>query len=381
MKKTLWWVRLICIGFGAIALRLFAPWWCARDADAWLRGDVDKQVLLATALVAFEKQDDLDRQSPKAVQFTGRWALLTHHMTALGLAQVVLAHPELKATYVPVITNAAIKSFGPEMRSFGSESWNGEDAMKALEGPHGHAYLAFPALAMGMARLLDPSFPKDMAKRHDALIAALEKKLLASDTGLIETYPNESYPADVAAVAAAIAVHGRATGAHHEKALAHWADHVRAKQVDPESGFVFQRMGMHDGKSHDAPRGSGTALAAYYAGFADRSVAKLLSERLFHYSETLFDFEAIREYPDGRSAFGDSDSGPAPLGVSLAATGFSLGPARAFGHKEDFTRLYRSIALIGVPFTSGNRERFLMGGPIGSALLLALLTSGPEIAP
>jgi len=375
-----WW-RLLYFGCAAITLRFFAPWWCARDADSWFRGDADRQMLLANNLVAFENGDDRDREGSKDNVFEGRWALIAHQMTALGLAQVVLSHPELKDKYLPVITRAALKSFLPEMRRFGTEAWNGEDAMKSIDGTHGHAYLAYPALALGMARLLDPTFPKDVAKRHDALIASFERRLLASDTGLVETYPNEAFPTDVAAIAAAIAVHGRATGAHHERVLAHWADKVRTKQIDPVTGLVYQHMGARDGKPHDAPRGSGTGLAAYFAGFADRSIAKLLADGLFRYPETFCEFEGIQEYSDGHSGLGDDDSGPVLLGVTVAATGFALAPARAFGRRIEFTRLYRTTELFGVPFTSGPRQSFLMGGPIGNALLLAFLTSGPELSP
>ncbi|WP_394826220.1 hypothetical protein [Pendulispora albinea] len=384
------WLRIVYVASALAAFRFVAPWWCERGADAWYRGDATVQGQLAEDLVTFERDDDTIREGnePPENRFAGEWALVTHQMTALGLAQVVALHPERKAAYVPVITRASIKTFLPEMRDFGTKAWHGEDAMKSLEGSHGHAYLAYSALALGVARSLDPSFPADVAKQHDALIAAYEKRLLASPTGLIETYPNEAYPTDVAAVAAAIAVHGRATGARHERVLAHWADKVRTTQLDRDSGFVIQRMGAHDAKAHDLPRGSGTGLAAYFAGFADRSVARRLAEGLFRHTTGIWEFGAVEEYVDGpvepgqiTRGFGDVDSGPVLFGVSVAATGFTLAPARAFGQKDVFVRLFRTTALFGIPYTSGTRGRFLTGGPIGNALLLAMLTSGPELSP
>jgi hypothetical protein len=267
------------------------------------------------------------------------------------------------------------------MRGFGTRRWGGEDAMASLGGSHGHAYLAYSALALGMARLLDPDFPPALARQHDALIAAYERRLLASPTGLIETYPGEAYPTDTAAVAAAIAVHGRATSADHTRVLAYWAERVRTVQIDPVSQLVFQRMGASDGRPHDAPRGSGTALAAYFAGFADRSVARTLAAGLFRHESTFWGFGAIREYAEGHSGHGDTDSGPVVLGVSVSATGFALAPARAYGYDGAFERIYRTTELFGAPITSGEGLRFLAGGPIGNALLFAMLTSGPELAP
>jgi hypothetical protein len=301
-------------------------------------------------------------------------------MTALGLAQVALAHPELKARYAPLVTRAAEKSFAPEMREFGTKAW-GEDALASLDGSHGHAYLAYSALAIGMARLLDPAFPAKVAREHDALIAAYERRLSQSKTGLIETYPGEAYPTDVAAVAAAIAVHGRATGADHHAVLAHWAERLRAVQIDPQSGLFIQRMGAGRGEPHDAPRGSGTGLGAYFAGFADRGVAELLADGLFRQRASFFGFGAIREYAPGHTGLGDIDSGPVIFGVSVAATGFALAPAVAFERRSEFRSLYRTADLFGLPVGFGSRHRFGSGGPIGNALLLAFLTSGPELAP
>jgi hypothetical protein len=371
--------RILALACALGAVRLVVPWWCGRDAEAWLAGDADVQHQLAAELIAFEARDAAAPAT--ADRFTGEWALVTHQMIALGLAQLCLAHPAWRAEMAPVATRAAANSFRREMRDFGTKAWHGEDAVASLDGAHGHAYLGYPALALGMARRVDPAFPAELAREHDAVIAALERRLLASPTGLIETYPGEAYPTDVAAVAGAIAVHGRVTGARHDEVLRRWAERVRAVQIDRASGLVIQRMDPWTGTPHDAPRASGTALGAYFAGFADRGVAALLADGLLRHEATWLGFGAIREYAEGHAGKGDIDSGPVVLGVSVAATGFALAPARAFGHGDAFVRLYRTTDLFGLPYVDGERRRFAIGGPIGNALLLALLTSGPEVAP
>ena len=176
-------------------------------------------------------------------------------------------------------------------------------------------------------------------------------------------------------------MHGRATGTDHSRVLARWAERVQKVQIDPASGLVVQRMGAFDGRAHDAPRGSGTALGAYFAGFADRRVAGLLAQGVFRSEADFFGFGAIREYAPGHAGRGDVDSGPVVIGVSVSATGFALAVARATGRRASFERLYRTTELFGAPSASPGRLRFLSGGPIGNALLLALLTSGPELAP
>ena len=377
MKRS--WQRGFGVAIALGAVRFGAAAWYGQDSAAWLDGDETVVRGLAAELVEFERADSVTRATHPENRFAGEWALVTHQMTALGLAQVMLAHPEWKGAYAPTLRTAALRAFLPEMRDFGTRAWHGEDALASLAGAHGHAYLAYSALALGMARWLDPEgFPPDVARAHDALIAAYERRLLASPTGLIETYPDEAFPTDVAAVAAAIAVHGRVTGIDHAPVLAHWVREVRSVQIDRASGFVHQRMSV-DGTPRDVPRGSGTGLAAYYAGFVDRSLAAELTSALLAHERTLLGFGAIAEF-GARVGHGDIDSGPVILGVSVAATGFSLAPFRALGHREAFTRLFRTTTLFGLPAWRGEALCFRTGGPIGNALLLAMLTSGPELA-
>lgn len=370
---------VIGIVMAALVAGLLPGWWCGRDADEWYRGDAARVRGLAEEMVAFEADDDQRRATGSGEGLAEMWGLLAHQMTALGLAQVCLDHPEWRERYAPIVTRAAAKSLLPEMRSEFTAAWHGRDGMAELATADGHAYLSYPALALGMARLIDPAFPSDLAVQHDALIASYERRLLASPTGLLDTFPGEAYPTDVAAVAAAIAVHGRATGTDHTAVLTHWARQVRASQIDRDTGLVLQRMGV-DGQAHDAPRASGTGLAAYFAGFADRALAAELAAALFRQERSVLGFSAIHEYGDGYRGAGDMDSGPLILGISISATGFALAPARAFGDRDTFTRLYRTTDLVGLPVRSGTRLRFATGGVIGNALLLAFLTSGPELA-
>ena len=364
-----WATRALALGCALAVARLAVPWWCGRDADAWYRDDPAIQRALANELIAFEAQTPVAGKD----RFTGEWALVTHQMVALGLGQLCLAHPEWRIELASIVTRAATRSFAREMRAFGTLAWHGEDAIASLAGDHGHAYLAYPALALGMARLVDPAFPPELAAQHDALIAAYERRLLASPTGLIETYPGEAYPTDVAAVAGAIAMHGRATHSDHARVLRYWADQARAR-LDPESGLVIQRMDATTGAAHDAPRASGTALAAYFAAFADPDLARLLARATLAQRATHLGFGAIREYGDRPAGPGDVDSGPVVLGVSVSATGFALAAARLAGDADAFVALYRTTDLFGLPIEVGARRGFAVGGPIGNALLLALLT-------
>jgi len=84
----------------------------------------------------------------------------------------------------------------------------------------------------------------------------------------------------------------------------------------------------------------------------------------------------MREYPRGaQGGWGDIDSGPVLFGVGLSASGFAVASARMHGDREMFRALWRSATLFGVPVQRGGRQRFLTGGPLGNATLLAMSTA------
>ena len=79
-----------------LTVRVFAPWWCGRDAEAWYQGAAEPVRALAEELVAFEPgaHARASRTSGQGDRFAGEWALVTHQMTALGLAQLLQIGPE-----------------------------------------------------------------------------------------------------------------------------------------------------------------------------------------------------------------------------------------------------------------------------------------------
>ena len=200
----------------------------------------------------------------------------------------------------------------------------------------GHAYLGYINLALGMLRAVDPATP--YATLHDRLTAALAERLDRAPTGLIETYPGETWPPDVAAVAGSIGLHAAVTGVDRRALLERWARRFEACALH-SSGYLVQRVKSGSCKPVDAPRGSGTAIASYFLSFADAR----LSRRLFESLRTdgrvcAIGFCGIREYARGFHGKGDGDAGPMLMGVSVGATGFTLGAARAHGDARPLSR-------------------------------------------
>ncbi|MFO0628009.1 MAG: hypothetical protein U0325_20710 [Polyangiales bacterium] len=343
--------------------------WCGRGAAGMVHGERDAQAPFARA-VAREVCDGA-RVGTGSAHFDGEWALVSYQLALLGMGQVARAHPTEPAGLRDAMTRCGRRLMAPEARSFGTARW-GEDGLASLASPHGHAYLGYLAMGLGMLRAVDPQNPT--AAVHDALIAALARRLEAAPAGLVETYPGEAYPPDVASVVGAIGLHASATGTDRRALIARWSQTFRARYVHPGSGYVVQRATLA-GDPLDAPRGSGTAVTAYFVSFADPALARDLARAVLRGVGTVAGFGGVREYPAGWSGAGDIDSGPVLMGVSVSGTAFGFASARLLRDEARFTALWRTAYLFGAPRARGDGWSYPAAGALGNALLLAMMTA------
>ena len=65
------------------------------------------------------------------------------------------------------------------------------------------------------------------------------------------------------------------------------------------------------------------------------------------------------------------------LGYSFSGTGFALAPAKIHGDQELFADLFSTAYLMGAPHQEAGIRNFVAGGPLGNAILLAMITAGP----
>ncbi|MBK8256138.1 MAG: hypothetical protein IPK82_26150 [Polyangiaceae bacterium] len=328
-----------------------------------LAADVKNQVESGVAATAFHTG---------SARFDGEWAFGTFTMAALGLGNIVVSHPETREHYLAALDRAAEELVSPQTNTFGTEAW-GNFGFDGLPGGKGHGYLGYSNLSLSMVRLVDPNSKR--ADLHDRLTEALAKRLEESPHALFETYPGEAYPADMAMVAGSIALHDCAVGRPERPFFKKWKEDF-SKWIDPGSGLLYQSGFWESGKPAGPPRSSGTALAALALAYLDRDLSKQLFSGLQKAQTSVLGYSAIHEYAAGQTGTGDIDSGPVVFGVSVSATGFTMGSARLHGDRELFTGLYRTADLFGVPVHKPSGVRFMSGGPLGNAILLAMTTAG-----
>jgi hypothetical protein len=352
--------------------------WCAWDAAAWYAGDAVLQEGLARGVERWVGADlGTGHFNTGSDLFNGEWLFGTYMMAGLGFGQVALERPFGRDRHLGLMRQCIERLLSERVRDFDRRTWC-EDAIDSLDGDRGHAaYLGYLNLVLGYERLLDPASPR--AALNDRVSAALARRLRDSPAGILQTYPGEAYPVDNAAVVGSLGLHARATGGGHRDAVDRWVARCRAAWVDPATGLLIQACDPRTGTPTDRPRGSGTALAVYFLSFADPALSKDLFDAVRReLAGGLLGFGMIREYPasvpPGR---GDIDSGPVVLGYGFSATGFALAGSRMAGDPVLYARLYATADLFGAPAWRDGRLEFATGGPLGNALMFALLTARP----
>lgn len=346
--------------------------WCAREApEAWADDPALIDALAAgvgSRLEAGVAEGDFATGSAR---FDGEWAFGSHLMGAIAFGQLAAREPARRADHLAAMERALDALLRPETRAYDTAAW-GEDALEGLGGPNAHlAWVGYVAVPLGMHRALVPE--SRYAPLHDAIGAHLRAHLDGRPAGLAETYPGERYPVDNAVAMAGLAWHARSTGASAPD-LAAWSAGFRGF-IEASSGLLVQAVSA-DGRPIDAPRGSGTLFAAWFLASVDPALSRELWEgarETLH--GTIGGFGSFREYPRGMRGWGDIDSGPVVFGQGVSATGFAMGVARAHGDEAVFHGLFATASLVGAPWTGPAGRRWVAGGPIGDAILLAMLTT------
>jgi len=384
-------VLAFVLGFGTIPHRL-----CERDAGKYFRGDLQAVDALGATVARWTEHDLAPSTfATGSARYDGEWLFGTHMMAAMGFGQVALASPPgpRREENIARMERCLAALLDAPSRRFDREAW-GSDALETLrpgDGDRGHAaYLGYAGLALGVHRLLVPS--SRFAALHERLVAALERRIDRSPTGLLETYPGEVYPVDNASALGAIALFARARDEAPPRALTRGLDSLRRLGIDPRTGLLVQAVDATTGAPRDEARGSGTALAAYFLAYADVATSATLYRAVRNdLYRTVVGFGAVLEYapecpePDAASyghalpcgeKRGDIDSGPIALGFGVSATGFALGASRVHEDADAFASLYATAHLFGAPFDDDRGTRsFATGGPLGDAILFAMVTA------
>lgn len=305
--------------------------------------------------------------APNESQFAGEWSIVTLSMTAIAAANIGFEHSDTVPADVELIARCAEAARRKESRAFDAARWS-DDPIDAMDGPSAHiGYLGHLAMILEAHRLLGGHDP-ELAALETKVIAALTTKLRNAPSGLLPTYPNETYVADNSVVLAALALSdvGRASTKPHAQLLKTTLSTWRATLLDKSTGvLVFS-------PAHPRARASGAALSAMMMWWVDETFAKEQSKAIAaHFDDDVFGlFGAVCEF-ENCIGEGDVDSGPLVRGASPSATGFAIALAKRSGDAQWLGRLLGTAEWAGLGFSWNGKRRYAFAPLVGDAVVLA----------
>lgn len=364
--------RVVVLLLGLVGLK--AGWFfhCRADAEGAARG-ADRAELLARRayLLSRVTAPQFGPQEFPAVlgaQFQGEWAIVSLSMTALAVAGLAQAFPDTASAAADDLDRMSDQALRRELAEFDTQRWN-EPALETLASDRGHVgYLGHLTLILAARQVCSPG------GRHQRLLgelaAALARKIEKGACGVAETYPGELYLPDNAVALAALALAARAgRGPAVAGRLLRGLD---ARYAEPGTGLLPFRLSARC-QALDPERSSGAAWNLLYLGLVDEAYLrrgyKTLRARFV--DRPLPGLWGLREWPKGVERSGDVDSGPLPLGLSPAGTGFASASARRLGDSWMLQRLLDTAELAGFSLELAGRRRYLLAPLVGDAILLA----------
>lgn len=318
---------------------------------------------------------DSDHQLVPGGVFSAEWKLVTLSMTAAALTNLSFQLPETRLRHRPACDGLLERMLQPDIRAFEVHQW-GSDPLADLDGPNGHAgYLGHLGFTLGACRLLGGA--EQHADLHDRVAEALARRMRASRSWHVATYPGETYTADNSVVVAALALHDLVTGRRrHQPTLVSFVSYSRERLLDPSNGLTVFAV-SDEGRPLGHGRGSAAGYSSFYLPFADRTFAAEQRAQLRkHFVVDMgLGMTGVREYSDDGDHSGDVDTGPLVFGLSPSATGFALASARHDRDVELEQALLRTAEAAGFTLPCRGGRCYALAPLVGDAILLAMRTA------
>lgn len=250
---------------------------------------------------------------------------------------------------------------------------------KTLYPEYGMYYFGWKNYLLSKILLLDTSFAghESMMNEFRSGCFALKQIINEKESPYTQTYPGNTWPADMFTAAASLKNYDRIFGVTYEPDIRLWIEKVKTR-LDPETGMVPHRVNSGTGRMMQGPRGSSMSLtlrmlAEIDSGFAAEQY-RLLEK---NFVSDFLGLPYLREYPKGVEGKGDVDSGPVIFGIGFSGTVVMTGAFAVLGMTEMFEHQYRTLNTFGFSTKSENTKMYLLGKfPMADAFIAWGLASG-----
>lgn len=211
-----------------------------------------------------------------------------------------------------------------------------------------------------------PEYVRAFKAQCDEIVKALSQ----SETPFLQSYPQQSWPADMFVAMASLSNYDKIFKPRYKQVINTWVNKVK-QRLDPVTRLIPHQVDFQTGKSISGSRGCSMSLILRMLKeidpvFADQQFL------LFHkqFIETTMGLPSVREYSKGRNGAGDIDSGPVIFGTGFAATIVMTGTFSVFDSVQLANRQFQTIQAFGFVFTKNDQKRYLFGMlPIADAFI------------
>ncbi len=198
----------------------------------------------------------------------------------------------------------------------------------------------------------------------------INEALKNSNSPYLQSYDNQSWPADMFVAMASIKNHDNIFKPKYENEINDWIKNVKNK-LDPITKMVPHKANSRTGETLEGARGSSISLIIRLLAEVDSGFAKDQYELYkTYFVSTTFGLPSISEYPKGQSGDGDIDSGPVILGVGFSGTIVSIGTFSILGDYDLAEKQYKTVNAFGFVNKTENEKKYVFGLiPIADAFI------------
>jgi hypothetical protein len=259
-------------------------------------------------------------------------------------------------------------------------SGNGKRSFNSnLTPPYGIFYSGWKNYLLSKILMLDTVFQgsKSCIDNFKSSCDSIMNALTQSKSPYLESYPSQSWPADMFPAMASLSNHDKIFNPEYTHQLRVWSNLARS-HTDPATGMIPHEADSKTGQSRDEARGSSMSLMVRLLTEINPSLA-LEQYALFkkYFVSTSIGLPSVREYRKGHVKSEDIDSGPVVFGIGFSATISAIGTFAVMNDNWLSEKQYKTVNAFGFDFKTRNQKKYLFGTfPIADAFIAWGRTSG-----
>jgi len=232
-----------------------------------------------------------------------------------------------------------------------------------LAVPYGVFYTGWSNLVLGNYLKLIPASQREKQDiiTFKSKCQSISQALQSSKTPYLESYYENSWPADMTIAMASLKIHDQIFQPKYERTIATWISQVKEK-LDPETALIPHYTHSQSGEHILGARGSSQSLILNFLFEIDNEFAKAqfqIYDSLF--LDSRMGLPGIREYPRGVTGGSDVDSGPVIFGIGGAASIVGQRTMYKYGKLEAYLGLRNSIEGFGAAYTANSQKKYIFG--------------------